>query len=95
MPKGSVSYIICVEERFGEGGFWTVTSKNLPGLFLGGQDLGPIRHDLPEAIKALFKLNYEMDVEVRLLSAGPPVAGDGFAPSVQTPNMWTAIPMAA
>lgn len=61
------SFLIEIQERFGEGAFWTVTSKHLPGLFLGGQDLDALRKDLPAAIQLLFRLNYKMNVEVRAL----------------------------
>ncbi|MFH0342350.1 MAG: hypothetical protein ACHBNF_09525 [Chromatiales bacterium] len=61
------SFLVEIQERFGEGAFWTITSKHLPGLFLGGQDLDALRKDLPEAIRLLFLLNYKMKVEVRFL----------------------------
>lgn len=60
--EGFKPFAIEIQERFGEGGFWTITSNELPGLFLGGQDLAALRKDLPAAIELLFRLNYKLDI---------------------------------
>jgi hypothetical protein len=88
---GSISYSIRIDEKLQEGGFWSLTSDNLPGLFLAGQDLPALRNELPDVIKKLFELNYSMDVEVRLLLDNPPARPNPNA-SART---WAAIPKAA
>ena len=47
-----------------EENMFSVTSRDLPGLFLAGRDLSALVADLPAAIKLLFNLNYQMDVQV-------------------------------
>ena len=49
-----------------DDGIIVMTSEDLPGLFLAGKNLLALARDLPPAIKALYRLNYEMDVEVEL-----------------------------
>lgn len=86
------SFLIATQERFGEGAFWTITSKHLPGLFLGGQDLDVLRKDVPTAIRLLFLLNYKMNVEVRPL-LGALNELDQSRPS--KPVVFAAFPIAA
>jgi hypothetical protein len=87
MPKKS--FLIDISEELREGAFWTITSKRLPGLFLGGQELKLLREDLPVAIKLLFKANYSIDVEVAVLVDGP-----NGQPVDDSPR-FTAMPLAA
>lgn len=89
----SKSFLIEIQERLGEGAFWVITSRHLSGLFLGGHDLDALRRDLPEAIRALFRLNYAMEVEVRPLE----IIGDLDVPTLTSPRApsFTAIPKAA
>lgn len=87
MPKKS--FLISIQEELKEGAFWTITSSELPGLFLGGQNIELLHQDLPAVIKQLFKLNYRMDVEVSILVVPecPPNNRKGRA--------FTAMPLAA
>ncbi|MGE0278755.1 MAG: hypothetical protein AB7R40_25435 [Nitrospiraceae bacterium] len=87
MPKKS--FLISVQEDFGDGAYWTITSKHLPGLFLGGKNLQVLRDDLPAAIKLLFKANYDMDVEVTMLVDGPEQEADHGS------TQYAALPKAA
>jgi hypothetical protein len=65
------SFLIDIHEELREGAYWTVTSKRLPGLFLGGIELGVLRDDLPDVIRMLFRANYQVEVEVTMLVDGP------------------------
>lgn len=57
--------LINVRAEFADAGkCWALTSNNLPGLLLAGGDLAALLADLPNAIKLLFRLNYQMDVDV-------------------------------
>ncbi len=48
-----------------DDGCYAMTSPSLPGLLLAGKDLNALLMDVPSAIKLLYKLNYQMDVDVR------------------------------
>ena len=56
--------IIAVKEELRIGGYWVITSSDLPGLLLAGKDITALREDIPVAIKQLFLLNYDMNVFV-------------------------------
>jgi len=45
-------------------GLFSLTSSELPGLFLAGKDPGKLVEDLPAVIKAMYKVAYDMHVEV-------------------------------
>jgi hypothetical protein len=45
-------------------GLFSLTSAGLPGLFLAGKDPGKLVEDLPAVIKAIYKVGYDMQVEV-------------------------------
>jgi len=45
-------------------GLFSLTSAGLPGLFLAGKDPGKLVEDLPRVIKAIYKVGYDMQVEV-------------------------------
>ena len=87
---GNKSYvgIVSVQHEAREGGYWVVTSQDLPGLLLCGKKPEKLASDIPKAISLLFKLNYGMSVDVK------PVA-DRFAKTCEarpTPNVWAAVP---
>lgn len=88
MADSSYVAVIRVNGEFKDGG-WFITSENLPGLFLAGRDPKALHADLPAVIKTLYKLNYEMDVEV--CPAGEP--GEGRAKSTVLPRTWAAVPV--
>ena len=44
---------------------FALTSEELPGLYLAGKNLQALHEDVPSVIKALYKLDCGMDVEVR------------------------------
>lgn len=44
-------------EELHEDMYWTVKSKEVPGLLLWGKDLSKLRMDVPAAILLLNKLN--------------------------------------
>lgn len=59
------STLICLDiEANPDDGFFAISSKNLPGLVLGGTDLFTLLKDVPAAIALLYKLNYGMNVKV-------------------------------
>jgi len=47
-----------------DGRCWVLSSKDLPGLLLAGCDIYALLADVPVAIKLLYKLNYQLEVEV-------------------------------
>lgn len=67
---------------------WVITSENLPGFFLAGEDLERLRADVPTTIQMLYRLNYGMEVEVRL--AGEPGEKN---PVRSVPQTWAAVPV--
>lgn len=78
-----------VEHRFVDGA-WLITSKDLPGLFLAGDDMDRLQSEIPEAIKLLFKLNYDMAVQVCPMSPAP--GATMGKPQIQkSTDEWTAI----
>lgn len=65
MASRMFSRIINVKAEFANAGkCWALSSPDLPGLLLAGGDLTALLADLPAAIKLLYRLNYQMDVEV-------------------------------
>jgi len=65
MASRMYARIINVRAEFADAGkCWALTSDNLPGFLLAGSDLNALLDDVPNAIKLLFRLNYQMDVEV-------------------------------
>lgn len=83
--------VISVQREYRDGA-WILTSENLPGLFLAGDDLKAIRADIPAAIKLLYSLNYAMDVNVCV--AGEPENATKKQPTSGS-ERWAAIPSAA
>lgn len=59
--------VIHVAEASGEG-IWILTSDDLPGFFLAGENIDTLKENIPDAIKLLYKLNYQMEVEAHLQS---------------------------
>ena len=65
---------------------WVITSENLPGLFLAGNDLEKLTADIPANIEMLYQLNYGMSVKVCV--AGEP--GIQKPPKL-VPPIWGAV----
>ena len=84
---------VCEERR--DGGFWVLTSENLAGLLLCGKDLKKLRLDVPAAIKMLFKMNYEMDVEVCPIAEPVEMASKLARKRILHPARWAAVPIHA
>ncbi|MDH5573260.1 MAG: hypothetical protein OEY89_15975 [Gammaproteobacteria bacterium] len=95
MADKNYSYLINVEEDFREGEYWVLTSKQLPGLFLSGKDLKTLRADVPNVIKTLYRLNYEMDVDVRLVCEETPATKKKPAVCGHAAKHWSANPIHA
>lgn len=86
--------IVRVKEDLRKDGNWVLTSKDLPGLLLCGNDVNELREDTPTAIKALYKLNYDMDVVVHM--AGHPINREKAASGCVAPtHQWAAVPAQA
>lgn len=64
--------------------FFAISSKDLPGLVLGGTDLIALLNDVPAAIALLYKLNYGMNVKV--------VPTDGKIQKTAEPKEWQPLP---
>ena len=100
MAKSSYSCVIPVAQEFikdetGTDKFWTLTSDSLPGFVMGGRDLDALHSDVPDAIRILFKHNYDMDVDVLRVTAPQDIARDIPESELSAPEAWTAIPQAA
>ncbi len=72
MPRAihQKTIISTAQEKWSDG-FWSITSPDLPGLFLAGKDLAKLMNDVPFAIQTLFLLNYKMRVEVSAATKRP------------------------
>lgn len=58
---------------------FAMTSAELPGLFLAGKDPAKLLDDVPAVIKAIYRVGYNMQVEVVMDQSGPFVgAGQDF-----------------
>ena len=68
------THLITVRFRQTDNGLVSATSEDLPGLVLTYRDREQIVQDLPEAIRTLYKVDYQEDVEVLALEspADPP-----------------------
>ena len=94
----SYSCLIRVEEEHHtdeEDEFWTLTSEDLPGFLLGGRDIESLRADIPVAIRAIFKHNYDMEVNVLRVTEPQNIAQNIPEADLAPPKAWTAIPLAA
>jgi hypothetical protein len=95
MASETYTSVVRVREELREGKFWMLTSEDMPELLLGGKNLDLLRKDVPNVIKMLFKLNSNIDVEIR-----PNVKPSEMTtkrPTTQVYNRltdWTVIPLA-
>jgi len=62
-----------------KGDYMGVSSPEIPELNLGGTDFDAVMREIPLALKWLFKMNFEMDIEIVPASPieklGEPVRG--------------------
>jgi hypothetical protein len=88
------SYLVKIKEDYKEGGYYMLTSPNLPGFFMGGKNIKKLRTDVPSVIKILFKLNYQLDVHVRPLTDTAPSRTTQSKLSVRKSHLldWSACP---
>ena len=88
-----VSVVNVVSERR-DGGYWILKSDNLPGLLLCGKVLKQLFDDVPAAIKMLYKLNYDMEVNVTEAATDPRLIGktDRDVAIPHHPGSWVAYP---
>jgi predicted RNase H-like HicB family nuclease len=64
LASSSYASLININVEYDRQGHWVLSSKDLPGLLLSGKQLDALFNDVPNAIKLLYKLNYQMDVTV-------------------------------
>lgn len=64
MASSMFSRLINLSVEYNPDGCWAISSPDLPGLVLAGKDIAALLDDVPNAIRLLFKLNYQMDVQV-------------------------------
>ena len=93
MASSNYAGEVRISEEFKEGGFFVLKSEDLSGFLLCGKDIKKLRADIPNAIKLLFKMNYEMDVEVRLLTDPAMLSKCESIPDICDTGRWTAIPV--
>lgn len=95
MARCNYITVISTKEAFREGS-WVITSDDLPGLFLVGENLSDLRDTTPTAIKLLYKLNYDMEVDVRPTmepKQARRICNEGA--KIPRPKGWAAVPIAA
>jgi divalent metal cation (Fe/Co/Zn/Cd) transporter len=76
--------IVNINIRKEMDGYFVATSAELPGLVLASADVHAIAEDIPKAIKALYKANFDIDVEV--MEAFPASARE-----VKLPPAWMVV----
>lgn len=93
MGNGKYVGIVSIDEELKSDGNWVVKSNDLPGLLLWGKDIRALREDIPLAIQTLYRLNFELEVQVSM--AGSPVAANkACAPKPHRHTNWAAVPTA-
>ena len=63
VPKGPIE-IIRVSVQRSRDGWHEATSSDLPGLYVANPDISAVLEDVPLTIKALYKAQFGVDVEV-------------------------------
>lgn len=95
MASTNYSTVIQVDVDMKPDGLYVLTSKDLPGLLLAGDNVDDLYCDTPDVIKGLYKLNYGMDVEVRRLVEPDELARKIPAEHLhRKPSAWTLNPVA-
>ncbi len=64
MPKSVVNVKMCRQD-----GWYVATSQDLDGLIVCHQSLLKLTQEIPACIKALFKANHGMDVDVEEMTS--------------------------
>ena len=96
MASSHYSCIIHIREQKRRGGFWQLTSRDLPGLLLFGPNREVLHRDVPNAIKALFKANYDMNISVHQVVDRKAVTEDALEDHhLANSRDWSAVPLAA
>lgn len=96
MATDKYSSVIKVVGTLKDDGNWLMKSNELPGFFLCGNDLEKLYNDIPNVIKSLFKLNYQLNVDIALDRTPAQISHmkNGMHDINPTDN-WIAIPAAA
>jgi len=90
MATDKYSSVIRVVGALKDDGNWLMKSNDLPGLLLCGKDLNKLYNDIPGVIKTLFKLNYDMTVDVALDRAPAQISNNLH--EIKPTENWIAIP---
>jgi len=61
-------------------GLFALTSAQLPGLLLAGKDPQTLWDDVPAVVKAMYRVAYNMKVEVTMDAAASDVSEHVFSP---------------
>jgi len=86
------SCVITSKAVLREGGYWVITSNDLPGLLLSGKDLHKLVVDIPNVIKALFKNNFGEDVRVLKTIRPDEIKKKPLEEATEASSQWTTIP---
>ena len=62
-PTGPIEIIRVTVQR-GRNGWHEATSSDLPGLYVANPDFSAVMEDVPVTIKALYKAQFGVEVEV-------------------------------
>jgi len=71
MATSSYLTVARTKIEYREGGYWVITSDEVPGMLMAGKDPRSLYADIPNVIKMLYKLNYQLDVQVSEVVARP------------------------
>lgn len=83
------AYIVNIDVSLEDGGFFILSSNDLPGLCLLGKDPIPLLKQIPELVKKLFELNFGLTV--RVVPTSWPTSPKISAADLEQSKTWTAI----
>lgn len=90
MGNSSYVQVVNVQCIRQDGGYWVVSSDELPGLLLCGKVLKKLIEDVPNSIRLLFKLNYKMEVDIIAAADDPRMVGHHETDRQSMPKRWVA-----
>ena len=82
--------ILSIRAEWRDGTLY-LSSDDVPGLFLSGDDQEAVMHDLIPAIKALFKMNRGVDVDVYPVAPSSQFPEYGAVPAFMAAQQLVAV----
>jgi hypothetical protein len=75
-------------------GLFSLTSPDMPGLLLAGKDPNKLIDDVPAVVKAMYRVGYNMNVEV-VMEGQPKHAAPSMFSKLQSSTLVKVEPLAA